>query len=329
MGNPLSDNPPRSLLPSSRKPCIPCPGTGSVTANPIMKIQIPDSLKEDAPKNNWGKILTATPIIMTVISTMLAGLASSEMTRAQYSRSLGAQQQAKAGDQWGYFQAKRLRGAMQRSTLDLLQATVTLNPINASSFPNLTPGTVAAIEKGELPPLPPEIELAPAIRSAIEMLDAAKSDDEIAVPLNSLDLKTLANTERAARERADRYDEVTKPVSRVIDELEKSLIGSGQERVRDFTASRLRYTSARYETEARLNQTIAQLLELQVRKSNLIAERHRHRSQRFFFGMLGAQLAVIISTFSLAAKARSALWMFAASAGIAAVVFAVWVFFYV
>ena len=294
-----------------------------------MKIQIPDSLKEDAPKNNWGKILTATPIIMTVISTMLAGLASSEMTRAQYSRSLGAQQQAKAGDQWGYFQAKRLRGAMQRSTLDLLQATVTLNPISASSFPNLTPAAVAAIEKGALPQLPPEIELAPAIRSAIEMLDAAKSDDEIAVPLNSLDLKTLASTERAARERADRYDDVTKPVSKVIDELEKSLIGSGQERVRDFTASRLRYTSARYETEARLNQTIAQLLELQVRKSNLIAERHRHRSQRFFFGMLGAQLAVIISTFSLAAKARSALWMFAASAGIAAVVFAVWVFFYV
>lgn len=294
-----------------------------------MKIQIPDSLKEDAPKNNWGKILTATPIIMTVISTMLAGLASSEMTRAQYSRSLGAQQQAKAGDQWGYFQAKRLRGAMQRSTLDLLQATVPLNPIKASDFPNLTPATVAAIEKGELPPLPPEIEMAPAVRSAIDMLDAAKSDDEIAVPLNSLDLKTLATTERAARERADRYDEVTKSVSRVIDELEKSLIGSGQERVRDFTASRLRYTSARYETEARLNQTVAQMLELQVRKSNLIAERHRHRSQRFFFGMLGAQLAVIVSTFSLAAKARSALWMFAASAGVAAVVFAVWVFFYV
>ena len=294
-----------------------------------MKIQIPDSLKEDAPKNNWGKILTATPIIMTVISTMLAGLASSEMTRAQYSRSLGAQQQAKAGDQWGYFQAKRLRGAMQRSTLDLLQATVTLNPINASDFPNLTPAAIAAIQKGELPPLPPEIEMAPDIRSAVDMLDAAKSDDEIAVPINRLDLTTIASTERGARERADRYDDVTKPVTRVIDELEKSLIGSGQERVRDFTAARLRYTSARYETEARLNQTIAQMLELQVRKSNLIAERHRHRSQRFFFGMLGAQLAVIISTFSLAAKARSALWMFAASAGIAAVVFAVWVFFYV
>ena len=294
-----------------------------------MKIQIPDSLKEDAPQNNWGKILTATPIIMTVISTMLAGLASSEMTRAQYSRSLGAQQQAKAGDQWGYFQAKRLRGAMQRSTLDLLQATVTLNPIDASTFPNLAPAAVAAIQKGELPPLPPEIEMAPAIRSAVDMLDAAKSDEEIAVPLNSLDLQTITSTERAARERADRYDDVTKPVTKVIDDLEKSLIGSGQERVRDFTASRLRYTSARYETEARLNQTIAQMLELQVRKSNLIAERHRHRSQRFFFGMLGAQLAVIISTFSLAAKARSALWMFAASAGITAVVFAVWVFFYV
>ncbi|HTH46397.1 MAG TPA: DUF4337 family protein [Candidatus Limnocylindria bacterium] len=294
-----------------------------------MKIQIPDSLKEDAPKNNWGKVLTATPIIMTVISTMLAGLASSEMTRAQYSRGLGAQQQAKAGDQWGYFQAKRLRGAMQRSTLDLLQATVTLHPIDAAAFGTLSPAAVAAIQKGELPPMPPEIELAPAIRSAIDLLDAAKSDDEIAVPLNTLDITAIVAAERAARERADRYDDVTKPVTKVIDDQEKSLVGTGQERVRDFTASRLRYTSARYEAEARLNQNVAQLIELEVRKSNLIAERHRHRSQRFFFGMLGAQLAVIVSTFSLAAKARSALWMFAASAGIAAVGFAIWVFFYV
>jgi hypothetical protein len=78
-----------------------------------------------------------------------------------------------------------------------------------------------------------------------------------------------------------------------------------------------------------LNQSVAQIIELEVRKSNLLAERHQRRSQRFFFGMLGAQLAVIVSTFSLAARARSALWTFAAAAGLAAIGFAVYVFFYV
>ena len=73
------------------------------------KIQIPDELKQDLPPSKWGKILAATPIVMTVIATMLAGLASSEMTKAQYDRSLAAQLQSKAGDQWNYYQAKKLR----------------------------------------------------------------------------------------------------------------------------------------------------------------------------------------------------------------------------
>ena len=64
-----------------------------------MKLNIPDALKSDVPQTLWGKVLTATPVVMTVVATMLAGLASSEMTRAQYSRSLAAQQQSKAGSQ--------------------------------------------------------------------------------------------------------------------------------------------------------------------------------------------------------------------------------------
>jgi hypothetical protein len=98
---------------------------------------------------------------------------------------------------------------------------------------------------------------------------------------------------------------------------------------RDFIAARLRYTGLRYNAESRLNQAIANLYELQVRQSNISAERHHRRSQRFFFGMLGAQAAVIISTFSIAAQKRSLLWSLAAAAGLAAVAFAVYVYFYI
>src|SRR5436190_8176106 len=98
-----------------------------------MKIKIPDELKTDVLQTVWRKILTATPVVMTVVATALAGLASSEMTRAQYDRSLAAQQQSKAGDQWSYFQAKRLRGAMQHSTLDLLQSTTQVHPLTEAA----------------------------------------------------------------------------------------------------------------------------------------------------------------------------------------------------
>ncbi|MEI6567193.1 MAG: DUF4337 family protein, partial [Verrucomicrobiota bacterium] len=96
-----------------------------------MKITIPEELKSDMPPTRWGKILSATPVILTVLATMLAGLSSSEMTRAQYNRSLAAQQQSKAGDQWGFFQAKRLRGSMQRGSLDLLQSFNPAAPLTA------------------------------------------------------------------------------------------------------------------------------------------------------------------------------------------------------
>src|SRR5262249_21246604 len=97
-----------------------------------MKIQIPEQLKSDVPQTTMGKLLLVTPVVMTVIATLLAGLASSEMTRAQYDRSYAAQIQSKAGVQWNYFQAKRLRSALQRNSLDVLQATAEIRPLNAA-----------------------------------------------------------------------------------------------------------------------------------------------------------------------------------------------------
>jgi hypothetical protein len=216
---------------------------------------------------------------------------------------------------------------MQRSTLDILQATAAPGILKPDALGSLDPATAAALQKGEVPPLRPAQELSATVKSAIDLLEAAKPDEEIDAALANLDPKILSDAERAAHERADALDAATKPVNQAIDSLEKSLPGGDRERLRDFTAARLRYTAARYDTEARLNQTIGQIIELEVRKSNLIAERHHRRSQRFFFGMLGAQAAVIVSTFSLAARHRSMLWIFAAVAGLAAVGFAIYVFF--
>ncbi len=70
---------------------------------------------EGHPVDLFTKVVTLTPVFLTVLATVLAGLSSSEMTRSMYYRSLAAQHQAKVADQWAFFQAKRMREALARS----------------------------------------------------------------------------------------------------------------------------------------------------------------------------------------------------------------------
>ena len=296
-------------------------------------INIPDELKADVPSSVWGKILTATPVIMTVVATALAGLASSEMTRAQYSRSLAAQQQSKAGDQWGFFQAKRLRSALQRNALDLLQSTTEVRPLEATVLEQAgaEPKTLAALQQGRLPEIGPAPALDPNLKAALEAIDNSRPSVQVMPLIAQVKDQVLDDVLRAARDRVEALDTATQPVNQTIDQLENQLSreGTGTQARRDFIAARLRYTAARYDAEARLNQVIANLYEVQVRRSNLAADRYHTRSQRFFYGMLGAQAAVIIATFSLAAQKRSLLWSLAAAAGAAAISFAIYVYLFV
>ncbi len=380
-----------------------------------MKVQIPEQLKADMPQTMWGRILTATPVVMAVVATMLAGLASSEMTRAQYDRSLGAQQQSKAGDQWGFFQAKRLRGALQRNTLDLLQNTAELQPLDpmalkifAEQLPTAltqvedrvkeslqratTSGTgptsdtqsaktaldrymqgaaqrrteadkvktemiavlesatgkqaLAALQRGEVPGAAAGAALDPKVKAPMEAIANSEPESQITALSAQVDNPAIEAALRTARIQAQDFETANKPATQTIEQLDNLLsqgmaclqrrpilpgsnvadTGANLALTRGFTAARVRYTALRYETEARLNQAIANLYELQVRKSNLSAERHHKRSQRFFFGMLGAQTGVIISTFAMAARKRNLLWSLAAAAGLLAVAFAIYVY---
>ncbi len=295
-----------------------------------MSTKIPDALKADMPQTTWGRILVATPVVMTVVATLLAGLASSEMTRAQYSRSLAAQQQAKAGDQWSLFQAKRLRGAMQLSTLDLLRSTFSVRPLDEAGLKRLgelESPVSAALLKGELPQVAGATPSDASLKSALEAIDQMKPEREIQTILASVKDATIEEALQAARGRAAALDAATTPISRGVDRLEKAVAASGPaEVVRDVTAARLRYTAGRYDLEAGINQGIASLYELQVRMSNRDAERHHRRSQWFFLGMLAAQAAVVTATFALATRQRNILWGLAAGVGVAAIAFAVYVY---
>jgi hypothetical protein len=289
------------------------------------KIQIPDNLKADLPPSKFGKILGATPIIMTVIATMLAGLASSEMTKAQYDRAMAAQLQSKAGDQWSYFQAKKLRSAVAHNTLDLLVASTDIAPLEPSVLPGADAATIAALTKDQLPDATPA-KFDENVQAALEAMENSKSESDIAGALAKVKPAQLAESLVAAQEAAMAFDNATKSINKVSDKFDETLMTADRRAFRDFSAGRLRYTSSRYDAEARLNQAIAGIYELQVRQNNYSAEKHHRRSAKFFYGMLAAQMAVIISTFAIAARQKNFLWSIAAAAGTAAVAFAAYVY---
>jgi hypothetical protein len=277
-----------------------------------MKVTVPEELKKDMPQTQWGKILSATPIVMTVIATLLAGLASSEMTRAQYDRAFAAQLQSKAGDQWGYFQAKKMRAAMQRNTLELLEATTDVHPIDNPALEKI-PAVAGSVTD-------------PGVQTALAAVQSDKPEAEVDAAVKAADDKTLAATLQSTRDQARNFDAALVPANAVFAQLEKSLPPGDKSAARDLTAAGMRFAALRYDAEAALNQNIGYLLELQVHKANISAERHHKRSQKFFFGMLAAQAAIIVSTFAMAARRRNLLWTLAAVAGLAAIVFAIYVY---
>ena len=291
------------------------------------KTEIPEVLKADLPPTKWGKILGATPVVMAVVATMLAGLASSEMTRAQYDRSFAAQLQSKAGDQWSYYQAKKLRSAVAHNTLDLLAATSEAQPLDAAILSNADEATIAAFTKNQLPAAT-SATFDDGVNAALAAVENYQPEAAVAAALAQVKPEQLAASLKAAQAAATAFDTAAKPINKASDKLDEKLMAGDKTAFRNFSAARLRYTAARYETEARLNQAIAGIYELQVRQNNYSAEKHHNRSGKFFYGMLAAQMAVIIATFAIAARRRNFLWSIAAAAGLAAIAFAAYVYIY-
>jgi len=314
-------------------------------------VEIPEQLKAAVPQTWFGKLLAATPVVLAVVATLLAGLASSEMTKAQYERALGAQRQSKAGDQWSFFQAKRLRGAYQSSTAEIIRTLTEIRPLEPSAVHAAAAGNgelaavlqteagqqaLTCLQRGEVPAVPVTPTTDPKVKAALEGLTGQQADAQMTALLAAVSEAMLETSLRQAQHQADGLDAATAPINAAIEQMDARLLlmagpvaPGAPSLARDFAAARLRYTAQRYEIEARLNQAIANLYELQVRKSNISAERHHDRSEQFFIGMLAAQLGVIVATFALAARQRNLLWSMAAVVGLIAVAFAIYVYLYI
>lgn len=100
-------------------------------------------------KGRWDKVIGTTPVVMTVVATILAGMSSGEMTRAQYHRALASQYQAKAADQWAFFQSKRERGTTRETMADALRALTLAGRIESADLEALAERLPQAFARAE------------------------------------------------------------------------------------------------------------------------------------------------------------------------------------
>ena len=85
-------------------------------------------------------------------------------------------------------------------------------------------------------------------------------------------------------------------------------------------------SDTRYRAESTLNFWVGYLYEVRVAASTAESDRHRHRSENFFYAMLAAQLGAVVSSLALARRHKSALWLVAGLAGLVAVGFGGYVY---
>lgn len=98
------------------------------------KLSAKDDSESKVPAGWWGTTLSMTPVVLTVLATIFAGLSSSEMTQSMFHRAVAAQEQSKAGDEWAFFQTKRIRGTGVETSAQLLESIAHPQSFTAEFF---------------------------------------------------------------------------------------------------------------------------------------------------------------------------------------------------
>jgi Domain of unknown function (DUF4337) len=324
-----------------------------------MKLPPLDKVAESSQQPFWQKVITSTPVVMAVLSTLLAGLSNSELNTAQYFRAIAAQDQSKAGDQWSFFQAKKMRSAGDSNTGELL---VAVGQASAEFSPEMLKGLGAAASSATSQPTIEQLVSEPKMQKAMEFLSGAPlppvktafiTDDALKTAYTALtkgesetidpDIfqrvseksvhDALLNAEEQALTISDVFDEPLKMIGKLKSEIGK-LAGAAdttpavRHASATLSAAAMRFQAAREAREAQANQVTAYLYEIQVHRAAIQSERHRIRSRYFFFGMLGVQAAVTIATIAIAAREKNALWSLSAGIGAMAVTYAGYVYLF-
>jgi hypothetical protein len=302
-----------------------------------------DALAEPPPKSLSEKLGAALPVGLTMVATAFAGLSTSEMTQAMYWRSAAAQDQSKATDQWGLAGFKRDRSLICQTAAAQLRT--------ANGYRGMPTYPVWDVLGGTNPPTPgvgwlrgtgpPKVELPDIVDATIrELMEAVrdrKPEAELIQFARGIDRERLDRIIASAEARVSEIDREWESPLRDADRITADYVNSASTAMDEkreeasaiataVQAARFELDNRRYRTEATLNQGLGFLYEVRVKSSNAQSDRHKVRSQNFFYAMLAAQVGATVASLGLARRQRSPLWAFAGFAGIVAVAFGVYVY---
>jgi hypothetical protein len=295
----------------------------------------PDAPKPEEPKGFLEKIGAALPIGLTALATVFAGMSTGALQQAMYWKSQAAQDQSKATNQW------TLAGFKVDRALIMQTAAAQLS-VAAGKKPDFAPDSTSADEKtaaewleGKGPPdayrrgadakrregrvgLP---DVPAPLQELLDMIRKREPEEDItrkAARIPKAEINKAINDAEASNEKITEADWTPK-----VDTARKLVTNS---RTKDADPAKAAAGQAalfelerrRYRSEATLNQEIAALYEARVRTSSAESDKHRSKSETLFIAMLVAQIGGVVSSLALARKKQSALWLFAAMVGLAA-----------
>jgi hypothetical protein len=285
---------------------------------------MPDTPPDEPKKSLFEKLGAGLPIGLTALATILAGLSTGELSRAMYWRSMAAQDQGKANDQWSLAGFKRDRALICEATADTLKAVGGYR-VHEPWERTPTPEVVKQVRewmrgKGE----PPVDD--PAVKEVLKELKAVhdgKEETEVPRLARKVDPDTLERQIAAAMKQSA---EVETAFDSEVDRAKQMANPVAPEEKAERTARKYEVDSHRYRAEATANQWVGFLYEVRVKTSAAESDRHRQRSENFFFAMLAAQIGGVGSSLALARKRRSVLWLVAGVAGLVAIGFGAFVY---
>jgi hypothetical protein len=311
----------------------------------------PTAAPADEPKGLLDKLGAALPVALTAIATAFAGMSTTELSRAMYWKSQAAQDQAKAADQWSLAGFKRDRSLICQAAADQLRAISRINahPVMgnfiqgsgiggspeqsraaAAQYERLTAARdrLAELSKSAPGARPAAVD-DPAIRDALAAVREKRPEAEAASLARKADRDALDRAIADAEAAVAAYDREWEPVLKTADEAAKPEAGStpgGGSLTGEVRALRYELDQKRYRAEASLNQAVGFLYEVRVRWSAAESDRHRDRSEKFFYAMLAAQVGATVSALGLARKHKSLLWALAGLAGVVSVAIGAYVY---
>jgi hypothetical protein len=269
------------------------------------------------------KLGAALPVALAAIATAFAGMSSSEMTRAMFWRSAAAQDQAKATSQWTLAGFKKDRALIVQTTAVTFR--VLSNQPRTAEFGSATDSASEAAVKWLHGDGPPPVALPPAtdenLARVLEGMKDRLPESEILERAGKLPFPILDEAIREAERTVANLDDEWRDVLKSADAL-----AAKSETPAAAQAARYDLEGRRYQIEAKLNQAISQLYEVRVRRTTAESDRHRKRSENFFYAMLVAQVGATGGSLALAHRRRSALWLFAGLTGLVSVAFGGYVY---